>query len=172
MINEIKGNLKLYKNFPTEGINFVDISPILADKKYFNYIINKIYERYKNIKIDKVASIESRGFVLGSILAHRLGAGFVMIRKKGKLPGNVIKISYKKEYGEGELEIQADSIRPNERILLIDDVLATGGTLKASIELIKKLNANIKGVCCLIELEKLRGRGKIEDIDVFSLIRI
>jgi len=171
MINEIKKNLKLYRNFPTEGVNFVDISPILADKKYFNYIINKIYEHYKNIKIDKVASIESRGFVLGSILAHRLGAGFVMIRKKGKLPGNVLKTSYKKEYGEGELEIQADSIRPNEKVLLFDDVLATGGTLKASIELLKELDAEIVEVCCLIELEEFEGVNNIPE-PVFSLIKI
>lgn len=162
MLDEIKKSLGIHKNFPRDGIDFVDISPVLRNKEHFRFILNYLFEMYKDKDIDKIVSVESRGFIFGSALAHLLGSGFVMVRKKGRLPGKIASCSYSKEYGMDCVEMQADSINLGENILIIDDLLATGGTIAACIELVKNMGGNIKDVCCLIELAYLNGRQNVE----------
>lgn len=174
MISEIAKNLKIHENFPRQGISFIDISSILNNKDYFKFIIDALHDNFKDKKIDKVVAVEARGFIFGAALAYLLNCGFVMIRKKGKLAGQTIQEEYIKEYGKDILEVQADCIKQNEKVVLIDDVLATGGTLVAGINLLERLNANIVDICCIIEIEKLNGRNAIKNNaeKITSLIKI
>ena len=157
-------------DFPKKGIVFKDITPLLKDKKYLKLMIDTFYNYYKSKKIDKVVSMESRGFIIGSALAYKLGAGFVPIRKKGKLPYKTISVTYDLEYGKDTLEIHEDSINPGERVLIVDDVLATGGTAKAVTQLINKLSGKIIGIGFLIELSFLKGRNKLSNYNLYSII--
>jgi len=174
MIEDIKNSLGIHKDFPKQGIEFVDISPVMKNKEQFKHLIDHISGLYKDKEIDKVISIEARGFILGSALAHKLNSGFVMVRKKGKLPGETIQSSYSKEYGTDGIEIQKDSIEPNDRVLVVDDLLATGGTMIACIDMLKQLNANIVDIFCLIELEYLDGRKRVKEHfdSITSIIKI
>ncbi len=167
---DIKSSIRTVPDFPKKGIMFRDITTLLKDKDAFNYVVDKFYEHYKDKKIDKVVSVESRGFIFGSVLAYKLGAGFVPIRKPGKLPAEVIKQEYQLEYGTDSMEIHKDAIKPGERVLLHDDLLATGGTVAAACKLIEKLQGKVEGICFLIELTPLNGRKAIPGKDVFSLI--
>jgi adenine phosphoribosyltransferase len=158
-------------DYPKKGIVFRDITTLLKDSVAFSKVVKLLNDQYANKKIDKVVCIESRGFIIGSALAASLGVGFVPIRKKGKLPADVIAEQYDLEYGTDTIEIHRDAITPGERILLHDDLLATGGTMCAAIRLVNSLRANIVGITFLIELSFLQGRKLLEDYDVFSLIK-
>ena len=164
---------KIIRRIPEfKGVVFWDITPLLKDKKVFTETVNKLAEYYKGKGIDVVVSNEARGFIIGAPLAYALGVGFVPIRKKGKLPSKCISYTYKKEYESDCVEIHADAITAGEKVLLIDDLLATGGTIKANIELIEKLGGKVVGIGFLIELGYLDGRKAIGNkYDVFSLVK-
>lgn len=167
---DIKNSIRTIPDFPKKGIMFRDITTLLKDEEAFNHVVEQFYEHYKDKKIDKVVSVESRGFIFGSVLAYKLGAGFVPIRKPGKLPAEVIRQEYQLEYGTDSMEIHKDAIKPGERVLVHDDLLATGGTVAAACKLIERLQGNVVGICFLIELTPLNGRKAIPDKDVFTLI--
>ena len=167
---EIGSKIRAVPDFPKKGIMFRDITTLLKDREAFAYVVEEFYRHYKDRKIDKVVSVESRGFIFGSVLAYRLGAGFVPIRKPGKLPAEVIRQEYQLEYGTDSMEIHTDSIQPGERVLVHDDLLATGGTVAAACKLIERLQGKVEGICFLIELTPLNGRKAIPEKDVFSLI--
>ena len=167
----IENKIRTVPDFPKKGIMFRDITTLLKDKDAFRYVVDKFYEHYRSKHIDKVVSVESRGFIFGSVLAWKLGAGFVPIRKPGKLPAEVIRQEYQLEYGTDSMEIHKDAIQPGDKVLVHDDLLATGGTIAAACKLIEKLRGEIEGICFLIELTPLNGRKIIPDRDVFSLIK-
>lgn len=158
-------------DFPKKGIIFRDISVLLKNGPVFKRAIDEIARHYDRQTIDAVISIEARGFIIGSALAYCLGSGLVPVRKKGKLPWRVYKKAYNLEYGQDQLEIHQDSIEPGKNVLIVDDVIATGGTIEAVAELIKELKGNIVGAAFLIELTELKGKEKIRDIPIFSLIK-
>jgi len=157
-------------DFPKKGIIFKDITPLLKDAGAFSKMIDELAAMYRGVKIDKIVSMESRGFIIGAALAIKLGCGFIPVRKKGKLPYKTIRQEYQLEYGTDILEIHKDCVEEGENVLIADDVLATGGTAQAVCELIGKLNANIVGLCFLIELKFLNGRDKLKKYKVNSLI--
>lgn len=158
-------------DFPKPGIVFKDITPILGCGELFRLSIDALTETAGDAKIDKIVGIDARGFIFGAAVAHHLGAGFVPIRKKGKLPWNTEAVSYKLEYGEAEIEIHKDAVLAGENVLVVDDLLATGGTAEASIELLNKLGANIVGISFLIELEFLKGRDKLRGAPVNAILK-
>lgn len=157
--------------FPKEGIIFRDITTLLKDKNAFKQSIDALVKKYKNKGIDTIVAVESRGFILGSVIAYKLGAGFVPVRKKGKLPAKAISATYELEYGTDTLEIHEDAINPNAKVLIVDDLLATGGTVKAVTELVKRLKGRIIGIAFLIELVDLKGKEKLKDYPIYSLIK-
>ncbi len=168
-------DLKLYcrdvPDFPKKGIIFKDITVLLKEPAKFSEAIDRIAQRYVGKGIDIVASIESRGFIIGAALAYKLGAGFVPVRKKGKLPWQTIGCTYELEYGTDTLEIHQDAIKPGQKVLIVDDLIATGGTAGAVVNLIEQLGGKIHGLAFLIELTFLKGREKIKKYPVFSLIK-
>jgi 5'-methylthioadenosine phosphorylase len=169
----IKSKIRTIPDWPKPGIMFRDITTLLKDKEGFERTINIFYERYKSKKIDVVAGIEARGFIIGSALAHKLNIGFIPIRKPGKLPAESVREEYELEYGKDAVEIHKDAIAKDMNVLLIDDLLATSGTMGAACELIKKLGGNILECGFVIELEDLGGRKKLEDkgYKVFSIVK-
>lgn len=167
----LKNYIRSIPDFPKKGILFRDITTLLKDKLAFKKAIDKLADKYKNKKIDIVLAVESRGFILGSVVAYKLSCGFVPVRKKGKLPAQTYSATYNLEYGTDTLEIHRDAIRPGQRVLLVDDLLATGGTVQAVTDLIRQLAAKIVGVAFLIELTDLKGRDKLKDYPVYSLIK-
>ena len=171
MEEELKNKIRDIPDFPKKGIVFKDITTLLQDSEAFKHSIDLLTKRHQNDKIDKIVGIEARGFVFGAALAYTLNAGFVMVRKPGKLPYETIKQSYELEYGTDEIEIHEDAIKQGERILLADDLLATGGTMAAAADLIAKTGGEIVGISFLIELTFLNGREKFKDHNVFSLIQ-
>ncbi|MEP7202169.1 MAG: adenine phosphoribosyltransferase [Ilumatobacteraceae bacterium] len=158
-------------DFPTKGVNFRDITPLLGDGKGFVRAVDELADRFDGVGADRVLGIEARGFILAAPVAYRMGAGFVPVRKAGKLPWAVVREDYSLEYGHDKLEIHRDAIRPGERILVIDDVLATGGTAAATVRLVEALGGLVVGVGVLIELEDLQGRARLEGHVVESLAR-
>jgi adenine phosphoribosyltransferase len=158
-------------DFPKKGIIFRDITTLLRNGPVFQQAIDVIAGQFNQQKVDAVVSIEARGFLIGSALAYRLGSGIIPVRKKGKLPWKVYRQSYDLEYGQDEIEIHQDSITPKQNILIVDDVIATGGTVEAVSRLIKSMGGNIVGAAFLIELTGMKGVAKIKDIPVFSLIK-
>jgi adenine phosphoribosyltransferase len=169
-MNQLSDSIRTIPNFPKKGIVFRDITTLLKNADALKKAVDLFSEKYRNSKIDKVVCIESRGFIIGSALAVNLGAGFVPVRKKGKLPAEVITEQYALEYGTDDVEMHVDAIQPGERVLLHDDLLATGGTMCAAIKLVEKLQAKIVGVSFLIELSFLQGRKRMQEQDVYSLI--
>ncbi|MYB65828.1 adenine phosphoribosyltransferase [Candidatus Poribacteria bacterium] len=159
-------------NFPEPGVSFKDITPLLGNGLAFNAAIDIFVNRFKSELIDVIVGIDARGFILGAALAHRLGIGFVPIRKSGKLPFDCYEVTYDLEYGVDTLAIHQDAFPRGSRVLICDDVLATGGTLAASIELVKKLSGNIVGIALLLELTKFEGRKKVPNQPIFSLVEI
>src|SRR5207249_2598569 len=151
-IAELKGLIRDIPDFPQKGIVFKDITPLLADENAFSSVIDLIVVHYGRGNIDKVVGIEARGFILSSPIAYHFGAGFVPVRKEGKLPWQTESQEYALEYGSAVLEVHKDSIRPGERVLIVDDVLATGGTAKATAELVERLGGKVEGMAFLIEL--------------------
>ena len=166
----LKSKIREIKNYPTKGINFKDITPLLEDKEAFREAILGIANFYKHTQVDKIVGIESRGFLLASSIAYLLNAGMVMVRKKDKLPSKKIFREHSLEYGMGLLEIHTDSIAPEEKVIIIDDVLATGGTAEAAVKLTEELGGNIVGLGFLLELP-LGGREKLKKYSIHSLIQ-
>ena len=161
--------IRTIPDYPKPGIMFKDITPLLANAPIFNAVIEVYANHYKENGVDIIAGPEARGFIFASALAYRMGAGFVPIRKKGKLPHDTYEATYALEYGEDSLTIHKDDFPKGSRVLLCDDLLATGGTLAASIELVKKAGGDIIGIALLIELTELNGREKIKDLPIFSI---
>lgn len=168
---ELKKCIRDIPNFPQEGIIFKDISTLLKDKAAFKQSIGLLAKKFKKDKIEYVVGVESRGFIFGAPLAYALNAGFVPVRKKGKLPYKTKSITYELEYGTDTLEIHEDAIRPKSRILIVDDLLATGGTIKAVTDLLKGFKPKIVGVAFLVELKFLQGQKKIKNFPVYSIIQ-
>lgn len=158
-------------DFPKKGILFRDITTLLADKIAFKKVIDELAGLVKNEKIDYIVAAESRGFIFGSALSYKLECGFIPVRKPGKLPYKTYRYTYSLEYGKDSLEIHRDAFRPNSKILVLDDLLATGGTALASVNLVKKLKGNIVGIIFLIELTALSGKNKLKKYPVYSLIK-
>ncbi len=161
-------------DFPKKGIVFKDITPLLNDDKAYNFLIESFYKRYCNSNINVVIGIEARGFIIGASLATKLGCGFIPVRKSGKLPYSVYKQTYALEYGEDAIEIHKDAIKNNQNIVMVDDVLATGGTIKAAINLVKNFDCNLLECCFMIELSFLKGRKIFDEnnLKYFSLIKL
>jgi adenine phosphoribosyltransferase len=166
----LKALVRTVPDFPKPGILFYDITTLLKDRTGFAMLIDELAAHYLERKIDLVLGIEARGFIFGPALAYRLNAGFVPVRKPRKLPAPVARVTYDLEYGSDSLEIHLDAIAPGQRVLLVDDLLATGGTMEATIKLVKQLGGEIAGLAFAVELDFLRGRERFQDHDVFSLL--
>ncbi len=169
--NDLKRLIREVPNWPKHGILFYDITTLLKDPQGFRALIDSLYNHYDTHPVDIVAGIEARGFIFGPALAYRLGAGFVPIRKPNKLPAEKAREEYALEYGTDAVEIHRDAIRPGQRVLVVDDLLATGGTAGAAARLVQKLNGQVVGCGFAIELTFLKGREKLEGFDVFSLLQ-
>jgi adenine phosphoribosyltransferase len=167
---DLKSQIRNVKDFPKTGIMFRDITTLLKNPEALNFTVNQLLDFTVDKKIDKVVGIESRGFIFGSVLAYKLNCGFIPVRKPGKLPSEKVSISYQLEYGEDKLEIHKDAIQPGEKILVHDDLLATGGTTKAVCKLIEQLGGEVVQVSFIVELTFLRGRDKLINYDVRSIV--
>jgi len=167
----VKSKIRSVEDWPKQGVVFRDITPVLEDAEYFKFVIDELAKLTEGKQIDKVVGIDARGFIIASALAYKLGVGLAIVRKKGKLPPKTIGESYNLEYATNCLEMRADTIKPNEKVIIVDDVLATGGTMSATVNLIKKLKGEIAGILFLIELIDLKGREKLKKEEVGSLIK-
>jgi|ERR1039457_3970630 adenine phosphoribosyltransferase len=166
----LKEYIREISDYPKPGILFYDITTLIKEKAGLAKVIDGISEHFINYKVDLVVGMEARGFIFGPAVAYRLNAGFIPIRKPRKLPGETVKHTYKLEYGEDTLEIHKDAIQKAQRVLVVDDLLATGGTAVAATELVKQLGGSVCGIGFVIELDFLSGRDKLKDFDVFSLL--
>jgi adenine phosphoribosyltransferase len=166
----LKTLIRTVPDFPKPGILFYDITTLLKDPKGFAALIDALAQYYIDKDIDLVLGIEARGFIFGPALAYRLNAGFVPVRKPRKLPGPTARVTYDLEYGSDSLEIHVDAIEPGQRVVIVDDLLATGGTMEATIKLVQQLGGEIAGLGFAIELDFLKGRDRLRDFDVFSLL--
>jgi adenine phosphoribosyltransferase len=169
-MERVRSLIREVPDFPQQGIVFKDITPLLADEVAFSSVIDVIVVHFGRGTVDKVVGIEARGFILASPVAYHFGAGFVPVRKAGKLPWETEAESYELEYGTETLEIHRDAFRPGERVLIVDDVLATGGTAEATAALVERLGGKVVGIACLVELSFLKGREKIKEYDFFPLV--
>ena len=167
---DLAQSIRNIPDFPVKGIQFKDITTLLQDPTAFAAAVRALLDHYANREIDVVVGIEARGFIWGAIVAFERGAGFVPVRKPGKLPAETIRAEYSLEYGTNILEMHHDAIRPGQRVLVIDDLLATGGTAKATCDLVEMLGGQVVGVAFLIELISLAGRAKLAGYDVWALI--
>ncbi|HEY7500488.1 MAG TPA: adenine phosphoribosyltransferase [Vicinamibacterales bacterium] len=170
-MDALKAKIRHVPDFPKAGILFYDVTTLLRDPEGFRIVIDSLSNPYRDRGISLVVGIESRGFILGAAVADRLGAGFVPVRKVGKLPSTTVKISYDLEYGSDSLEIHQDAIEPGQRVLIVDDLLATGGTARATVDLVKKLGGHVEGVAFLIELIELNGRARLKGEQLFALLQ-
>lgn len=170
-LDELRSIIRDVPDFPKEGIIFKDITTLLKDPDAFKTAVDLLYEHYASLDIDAIVSMESRGFIFGSVLAYKMGVSFVPIRKKGKLPAEVEEVSYELEYGTDTLEIHRDGISDGMNVLVLDDLLATGGTAEGVAKLVEKLGGKVISLGFLIELEFLKGKEKLKGYDVFSLIK-
>ena len=166
----LKEKLRTIPNWPKKGVLFWDITTLLKDKEAMEYVIDQFFNKYKDRGITKIVGIESRGFIFGSILAYKLGISFIPVRKPGKLPAETTKVEYGKEYGKDSLEIHNDAIEEGDKVLIVDDLIATGGTAKATAELVEKLKGKVEGFAFIIDLPELKGKEKLKDYDVFNLV--
>ncbi|MGI6457042.1 MAG: adenine phosphoribosyltransferase [bacterium] len=164
--------LRQVPDFPKPGINFIDITTLLLDPDAFRWTIDALAEPYRDKQIDKVVAIESRGFVFGAPLALTLNAGLVLVRKPNKLPAAKYSCTYDLEYGQDCVEIHQDAIRDCEKVMVLDDLLATGGTIEATLNLLKKFSCAVEGVSCVVELDFLKGRDRLNSTPVYSLVQI
>ncbi|HWT64559.1 MAG TPA: adenine phosphoribosyltransferase [Terracidiphilus sp.] len=169
-VEALKALVRTVPDFPKPGILFYDITTLLKDRTGFAQLIDALAAHYIEERIDLVLGIEARGFIFGPALAYRLNAGFVPVRKPRKLPAAVARVTYDLEYGSDTLEIHTDAIKPGQRIVLVDDLLATGGTMEATVKLVKQLGGEIAGLGFAVELDFLKGRDRFPDYDVFSLL--
>jgi adenine phosphoribosyltransferase len=165
----LKEKIRTVPNWPIEGVMFRDITTLMQDSEAFMQACDELYNRYKDKDIDKVVGIDARGFIFGAVLAYKLNTGFVPVRKKGKLPYRTISEEYTLEYGKNVVEIHEDAIKKGERVLIVDDLIATGGTISAAIKLVEKLGAEIVECAFLVELPDLKGRDKIKGYNIFVL---
>lgn len=168
---KLKDCIRNIPDFPKPGILFRDITTLLKNKLAFKQAVAALANKYKNKKIDLVVAVEARGFVLGGAIAHKLGAGFVPVRKKGKLPWKTQSAAYSLEYGTDNLEMHIDAIKPGDRVLIVDDLIATGGTVKAVANLVENLKGKVVGIAFLIELTDLGGRKQLQGYQIYSLIK-
>jgi len=169
-MEDLKKLIREIPDYPKPGILFYDITTLLKDKKGFHMMIDQLCGHYEGHTIDLVAGIEARGFIFAPALAYRLNAGFVPIRKPKKLPGKVASVTYQLEYGVDSMEIHEDAIKPGQRVLICDDLLATGGTAAAAVKLVQQLGGKVAGAAFAVELSFLNGRAKLPGVDVFSLL--
>jgi adenine phosphoribosyltransferase len=168
---DLKNKIRVIEGFPTDGISFKDITTLLQDAEGLKQCINQMADKFKDLHVDIIVGPESRGFIFATPLAYLLGTGFVPVRKPGKLPAESIKYEYELEYGKDSLEIHKDSIKPGQKVLIIDDLLATGGTMIAAAKLVEQLGGEVVGLGFLIELMDLRGREKLSKYRVESLVK-
>jgi adenine phosphoribosyltransferase len=169
-IDRLRGMIRDVPDFPSKGVVFKDITPLLASENGFSSVIDMIVVHYGRGNVDKVVGIEARGFILASPVAYHFGAGFVPVRKAGKLPWDTESEEYQLEYGTETLQIHRDALGPEDRVLIVDDVLATGGTARAAARLVERLGAGVVGIACLVELGFLNGREQLPGYDVMSLL--
>ncbi|MDD5477027.1 MAG: adenine phosphoribosyltransferase [Candidatus Omnitrophica bacterium] len=167
----LEKSIRNIPDFPKPGILFRDVTTLIQNKEAFKKAVDLLAKRYKAKGFDKVVGVEARGFIFGAAVAYKIGAGFVPVRKKGKLPSKTISTTYQLEYGTDTLEIHQDAIAPGEKVLIIDDLLATGGTVKAATELVSQLGGNIAEIAFVIELVDLKGKDKLKEYPVYSLIK-
>ena len=169
---DLDSKIRKVPNWPKEGILFYDITTLLEDPEAFRYVVDKMIEPFKNEKIDKIVAIDARGFLLATPIALELNVGVCLVRKKGKLPYKTIEASYQKEYGPDTITMNEDTIKPGEKVLIVDDLLATGGTMLATVDLIKQLGGEIVGIDLIINLSFLSGLAKLKErgLDVHYLI--
>ena len=163
---DIAASIRTIADYPQPGIQFRDITTLLGDARAFRRAIDELVQPWAGTKIDKVAGMEARGFILGGAVAHQLSAGFVPIRKKGKLPHAKVSIAYSLEYGIDEMEMHEDAVTPGERVILVDDLIATGGTAEGAVKLLKQIGADVVAACFVIDLPELGGAAKIEKLGV------
>ena len=167
----IKSKIRTIKNYPIDGVMFRDITTLLEDAEGFKEVVDEFFMRYKDFKIDKIVAIEARGFIIGAPLAYLLNVGLVLIRKPGKLPSVTIEQEYKLEYGTDKIEIHTDAIKKGDRVLIVDDLIATGGTVEAAVRLVEKMEAEILECCFIVDLPDIGGRERLINIGqkVFTL---
>ncbi len=165
----LKDKVRSIPNWPIEGVIFRDITTVLQDPEAFRHSIDLFYERYKDMQIDKIVGIDARGFIFGAVLAYKLNLSFIPVRKKGKLPFKTISAEYDLEYGKDTVEMHEDAIEKGDQVLVVDDLIATGGTVAAAVELVTKLGGIIVECAFLVELPDLKGREKIPGVPIFSL---
>lgn len=159
-------SIRTIPDYPKPGILFRDITTLLGNARAFRRAIDELVQPYAGLKMDKIAGIEARGFILGGAVAHQLSAGFVPIRKKGKLPHETVRVAYSLEYGLDEMEMHKDAIQPGEKVILVDDLIATGGTAEAAVKLLSQMGADLVAACFVIDLPDLGGRRKLEELGV------
>jgi adenine phosphoribosyltransferase len=168
---DLKSKIRIIPDFPRPGISFKDITTLLADGKAFQQVIKELAEKLRDKNIDVIVGPEARGFILGAPLAYELGIGFIPIRKTGKLPYQSYKGTYQLEYGADELEMHIDAIKPGQNVAIVDDLLATGGTISTAIDLVQKSGGNVSTIAFLIELYELNGRRNLNGYDIISIIK-
>jgi adenine phosphoribosyltransferase len=164
--NDLKAAIRTIPDYPKPGIMFRDITTLLGDARAFRRAVDELVQPWAGMKIDKVAGIEARGFILGGAVAHQVSAGFIPIRKKGKLPHKRVSIAYSLEYGLDEMEVHEDAVTKGERVVLVDDLIATGGTAEGAVKLMRQLGANVLAACFVIDLPELGGADKLRKMDV------
>ncbi|MCW2315559.1 adenine phosphoribosyltransferase [Rhodoblastus acidophilus] len=164
--NDLKSIIRTIPDYPKPGIMFRDITTLLGDARAFRRAVDELVQPFAGQKIDAVAGMEARGFILGGAVAHQLSAGFIPIRKKGKLPHTTVSVAYSLEYGLDEMEMHSDAVKPGEKVLLIDDLIATGGTATGAIKLLRQMQADVVAACFVIDLPELGGAAKIRALDV------
>ncbi|MBN8951322.1 MULTISPECIES: adenine phosphoribosyltransferase [unclassified Rhizobium] len=164
--SELAASIRSIPDYPKPGIIFRDITTMLGDARAFRRAVDALVQPYAGSKIDKVAGMEARGFIIGGAVAHQLSSGFVPIRKKGKLPHDIVRIAYSLEYGVDEMEMHRDAVNPGEKVILVDDLIATGGTAVGATKLLRQIGAEVVAACFVIDLPDLGGRKKLEELDV------
>ncbi len=171
-LSELAASIRSIPDYPKPGIIFRDITTLLGNPRAFRRAVDELVQPYAGLKIDKIAGMEARGFILGGAVAHQLSSGFVPIRKKGKLPHDTVRIAYSLEYGVDEMEMHRDAVQPGEKVILVDDLIATGGTAVGATQLLRQIGAEVAGACFVIDLPDLGGRRKLEDlgVDVHTLV--
>jgi adenine phosphoribosyltransferase len=163
---EIRAAIRTIPDYPRPGVMFRDITTLLGDARMFRGVVQRLVEPWRDARIDRVAGIEARGFILGGAIAHELAAGFVPIRKKGKLPHTTVRVAYSLEYGLDEMEMHRDALQAGERIILVDDLIATGGTAEAAVKLLRQLGAELLAACFIIDLPELGGARRLQALKV------
>ncbi|NKN38370.1 adenine phosphoribosyltransferase [Agrobacterium sp. a22-2] len=166
IVSELEASIRSIPDYPKPGIVFRDITTLLGNARAFRRAVDELVQPYAGLKIDKIAGMEARGFILGGAVAHQLSAGFVPIRKKGKLPHTTVRIAYSLEYGVDEMEMHVDAVQPGEKVILVDDLIATGGTAVGAVQLLRQIGADVVSACFVIDLPDLGGRKKLEALGV------